>query len=272
MNIFNRRTIKYLKVASEEIKTNNQDDVEQLSLEERMNICDMIYNFFFPVMYKYKIDVIANKMPIKDIPAENQTYQMCKIAVQHDGYSLKYICTKYRSHEICKLAVKQNSMALEYVFLEYQTGKRINIYDLELTLHYWMFDIQSELLELCYLAFEQNKFALCYIPAELQTKELCKLAIQDDARSIMNIAPVNQTYEMCKFAVQQNAFNLTFIHRQTEELCKLAIQKNPNVFHFINETKMKNSLNEYYNDMLLLNPSTSSRLIINDDSTFILSF
>ena len=256
MNIlFNRHTRKYLKLPSEEIKYELKDDIEYLSSEERINICDMIYKYFFPIMYKYKIDVLANKMPIKDIPAEKQTYQMCKIAVQHDGCSLEYICQKYRlESEICKLAVQENGLALKYVFLEYQTGKRMN-FDAMIGTFDYNFFIKPQLQELCYLAFEQNKSALCYIPAELQTKKICKLAIQNDARLIMWISPVNQTEEICKLSIQASAFNLTLIHRQTEELCKLAIQVNPDVFRFIREDKMKNSLNEYYNNILLLKPS-----------------
>jgi hypothetical protein len=38
---------------------------------------------------------------------------MCKLAVQQDGYSLKYI--REQTEEICKLTVQQNGHVLQYV-------------------------------------------------------------------------------------------------------------------------------------------------------------
>ena len=177
-----------------------------------MNISNMISKFFFPTMYNYKIDVIANKMPLKTLLKKNKHFE---IAVQHDGWALKYICPKYRTYEMYCLVVEQNGCALKYIFLEYQTDKEINIDALVGTFKF-KFHMIRKMKELCYFAFQQNPSALAYIPQEFQTEEICKLAIQHNAKLIMWIAPLNQTEELCKLAVQQNAFNLTGIRRQTE--------------------------------------------------------
>jgi len=40
---------------------------------------------------------------------------MCKLAVQQNGYALKWVRKDLQTHEICKLAVQQYGWTLKYV-------------------------------------------------------------------------------------------------------------------------------------------------------------
>ncbi len=66
---------------------------------------------------------------------KDQTYELCKLAVQQNGYALQFV--KEQTEDICKLAVKQNGYASYY--MKEQTD------------------------ELCKLAIQQNKEAIKYI-------------------------------------------------------------------------------------------------------------
>jgi hypothetical protein len=46
---------------------------------------------------------------------KKQTEEICKLAVQKDGYLLRFVKPKLMTEEICKLAVQQNSEALKFV-------------------------------------------------------------------------------------------------------------------------------------------------------------
>ena len=44
---------------------------------------------------------------------EDQTDELCKLAVQQNGMSLRYV--KEQTPELCKLAVQQNKIAVKYI-------------------------------------------------------------------------------------------------------------------------------------------------------------
>lgn len=47
--------------------------------------------------------------------------EICKIAIIHNWYALKYVPTEWKTKEICKLAVTQGGYALDYVPKEMRT-------------------------------------------------------------------------------------------------------------------------------------------------------
>ena len=69
------------------------------------------------------------------------------VAVQKDGWNLKYVALELRTKELCELAVKQDGWYLEYVPEELKTQ------------------------ELCKIAVENNHgWALEYVPEEFQAE------------------------------------------------------------------------------------------------------
>jgi len=57
---------------------------------------------------------------IEYINDNNQTDEICKLAVSQNGLALQYIKDEKQTNEICKIAVSQNKSALKYI-------KNINI-------------------------------------------------------------------------------------------------------------------------------------------------
>ena len=80
---------------------------------------------------KYKTD----KIILNERKLFWEIEKLCKLAVQQNGYVLKYI--KIQTEEICKLAVQEYGLALKYV------------------------KIQTE--EICKLAVQQNEYALEFV-------------------------------------------------------------------------------------------------------------
>ena len=46
----------------------------------------------------------------------NQTEDICKLAIQQNGYSLQYVINQ--TEELCTIAVKQNPLAIKYVKIQ----------------------------------------------------------------------------------------------------------------------------------------------------------
>jgi hypothetical protein len=161
--------------------------------------------------YRYCAEFLSSLQPemLKTAISQNgclvkcvdQTEEICKLAVQQNGYALEYV--RNQTEEICKLAVKQNGYALQYV--------------------------KNQTEEICKLAVQQKSDALSWI--KNQTEEICKFALQQDWWTLRNIK--NQTDKICEFAVQQNGLALQYVKNQTEEICKLAVQQNPQAFQYI---------------------------------------
>ena len=108
-----------------------------------------IYNFTEENLQEKIINLIKKDgYCINLLREEEQTEEICKLAVKQNGCSLQYI--KNQTEEICKSAVKQNGCALPYV--------------------------RNQTEEVCKLAVQQNANALYFV--KNQTEELCKLAVQ----------------------------------------------------------------------------------------------
>ena len=146
-----------------------------------------IYNFTEENLYEQIINLIKQDgYFINLLKKEEQTEELCKLAVQENGCSLKYV--RNQTEEICKLAVQLDCIALKYV---------IN---------------QTE--ELCKLTVQQNGYVLQYV--KNQTEEICKLAVQQNGSSLQYVN--NQTEEICKLAVQQNGDALQYVPEHIKHL------------------------------------------------------
>ena len=76
--------------------------------------------------------------------SEEQSKELCELAVQQDGRALQLVKDKFITKELCNIAVIQNGFALQYVKDEFITK------------------------ELCELAVKQNGYTLRHVKDELQ--------------------------------------------------------------------------------------------------------
>jgi hypothetical protein len=163
---------------------------------------------------------------------KNQTEELFKLAIQHNGGVLQFM--KDQTEEICKLAVQQDGWALKYVIDKTEEICKLAVQQYGRALKY--VDHQTE--EICKLAVRHNGFALEYVKE--QTEELCKLAFQQNGYSLRYVK--DQTEEICKFAVQQNGCSLQYVEEQTEEICKLAVQQDGYALNYVKDPSIKHKL------------------------------
>ena len=146
------------------------------------------------------INIIPNDCSVLQY-VKNQTDDICRLAIQENGYALYYV--REQTEELCILSVQQNGNVL--YFVKEQTN------------------------EICIQAVQQNGIALQFVKE--QTNDICIMAVQQNGLALQFVE--NQTDEICILAVQQNGKALQFVKEQTDEICKLAMQQNDHVLRFV---------------------------------------
>ena len=109
---------------------------------------------------------------------------MCKLAVEQDGYNLKYVYNQ--TPEICKIAIQLNADALRFIPDNNKTH------------------------ELCIMAVQKCGLVLGYIPKNLLTDEILMEAVIQDGRSLKYIDVDKQTEELCMIAIQQHPYAINY--------------------------------------------------------------
>lgn len=169
---------------------------------------------------------------LKDI--EEQTEEICLIAVKQDGLALEYV--KEQTEEICLEAVRQNGCALPYV--------------------------KKQTKDICLEAVRQNSYAIQYVnykhynrtifwEAVKKDKSLYGMALRYanfygyiDDEICMEAIKINVDYiqilkdrilneELYLFVVKQNGLALEFVKEQTEEICMEAVKQNGMALEFV---------------------------------------
>jgi len=105
--------------------------------------------------------ISQNGLELEFVEEQNQTEELCILAVKQDGRALEYV--EHQTEEICILAVQQDGYALEFVNEEFLTEK------------------------ICMIAIQQNGMALWHVKEQYQTDELCILAVQQNCYAIQHV-------------------------------------------------------------------------------------
>ena len=165
---------------------------------------------------------LDNKVLVEDfyIWSDNT---LCKLAVQYDGYLLRFV--KNQTEEICKLALQKVPASLQYIKEQTDEQCEFVIKKDGTVLQY----IKNQTDTLCKLAVIQNGIALYNV--KNQTSEICKLAVCQDGMVLRHVK--NQTDEICKLSVQQNGLALQFVINQTPEICEVAVQQNDLALQYV---------------------------------------
>ena len=117
-----------------------------------------------------------------------------KIAVQQNGYMLKYIPDDKKTYEICTIAVKQIGWALKFVPDNKKTYK------------------------ICKIAVQQTGWALCFVPENNKTNKLCENSVRHTGWALKFGPEDKKTDEICKIAVEQISFALRYIPNNKKHL------------------------------------------------------
>ena len=142
----------------DDISFDKEDCVLQIFIKYEYMCYDSwnkIYNFTEGNLYEQIIGLIKkNGAFLGCLKEEEQTEEICKLAVKQSGYALEYV--KEQTEEICKLAVQENGFSLGYV--------------------------KNQTEEICKWYVQQNGHALKFV--KNQTEDICKLAVQTNPRTL----------------------------------------------------------------------------------------
>lgn len=159
--------------------------------------------------YSYKLFIISSKISISDLQIwknnkfiqyaveidscniqyiANPSNEICKYVVSKDGFNLRFLkdepeelciiavkqvpiilkMLKKQNYNICLEAVKTNGMALEFVDDEYKTTEiyKLAIMNNGISIRF----VSNQTLELCQLAYSNNKSALEYMEKRFAEK------------------------------------------------------------------------------------------------------
>ena len=154
----------------DDISFDKEDSILQIFIKYEYicyNYCQRKYNFTEENRYEQIVNLIKKDgYFLRCLRKEEQTEEICKIAVQKNCDAIKYV--KEQTEELCKFAVHQSCHLLQFV--------------------------KNQTEELCKLAVQQDDEAFWYV--RNQTEEICKLAVQQNGLSLKYVR--NQTDEICK--------------------------------------------------------------------------
>ena len=101
----------------DDISFDKEDSVLQIFIKYEYicyNYFEKKYNFTVENLYEQIADLIKDDgFFINLLREEEQTEELCKLAVQQNCYAIKYV--KEQTEELCKLSVRQNGFSLKYV-------------------------------------------------------------------------------------------------------------------------------------------------------------
>jgi hypothetical protein len=256
---------KYLEICILAIKNNIIADDPKISSEQYIKICIQAV--------KHNVSILKYVKPYK--MTNEQYLEICKIAVLDNKYlGLYYVPEHKRTFEICKLAVEHNGLSLKYVPIDEMTRTN-DIYaitGLDYRSNRAPRITEEQYYEICILAVKQNGYALQFIPKNKKTYEICLIAINNNSYALQyvqlacrltlesqyetvqtcNGSPMyseNITdeiyYILCKKAVNNNGKALRYVltNRMTNEqylgICKLAVKNNGFALKYVKANKIE---------------------------------
>jgi hypothetical protein len=169
---------------------------------------------------------------------DEQTEEICKLAVKVNPDALYYVKEQFQTDEICKLAIEQSYCTLNFVNNQTEEICKFAITKSAFAIKYVKEQFYTE--EICKLAVSKNGLVIEFIKDEFKTDEICKLAVKQNGLSMKFIKDEFKTDEICKLAVKQNGYSLKYVINQTEEICNLAVQSEKNASIYIKDDKMYN--------------------------------
>ena len=170
-------------------------------------------------MIKYAIKCNCVEV-LQDMPIENITDEIIKLAVQNNSKALGYIPIEKLSDEICMLAVKNNYKALGYIPIEKSSN------------------------EICMLAVQNNYKAFQYVPKNKTSDEIIKIAVKNNSKVLRYVPIEKMSEEIIKLALKNNGYVIIHvpIEKMSEEIIKLALENNSYILLHIPESKITDDI------------------------------
>ncbi len=156
---------------------------------------------------------------------EDQTKELCEIALRKDGLALQFIFEN--PEQYYDIAIEKTPLAIQFVKNQTSRLCRKAVRKNGLAIQY----VKDKELSVCLLAIRQNPLSLKFI--ENQSEELVKEILENVNNWLFTNEQIcqivdginNQTLEICKFFIGICPEALKYMRYQNEELCILAIKE-----------------------------------------------
>ena len=143
----------------------------------------------------------------KKIKPEDQTEELCRLAIHQDPSVLRFI--ENPSDEVIELAVSKQAKTLKYVPFERQTQSLVQ------------------------MALKQTKTAIQFVNPSLITLEDAQLAVKRYKEALKYIPKELQTETICLKAIEKNPFIVSYIQQWTHKVALKAVEQEGRFLHFI---------------------------------------
>jgi hypothetical protein len=213
---------------------------------------------------------------------EEQSEEMCLLAIQRNGMVLKFVRNKIISSKMCMAAIKQNPLAIIYVPIELQTKEMCDFVSQYYKLSFVSFGMHPDDISIRLIQENSINFNDCY-----HTDKVCLGAVQHDGMLLEHI--LDPSRDLILEAIKQNPKAIKFVDKKnrkfyppnvptkdmclslindkidclkhipheffTDDFCELAIRKIRNAIIFIPKNKLTYDL---YKLSVQLHPYTFS--------------
>lgn len=202
---------------------------EQFSKEELFKICET-------TLKKNGLLIkLMNQInsPLRLIFTSEDLYQLYKIAVGQDGSALEFIMDNEQTEELCWIAIKHRCIAYKFIATRLKLLE-ITSYVIQrhgLSIEYVKDPILQE--SVSWPAIYENYWAYKYVINK--TYDMSKYVVEQDGYMLYEVPELQQTLEICKIALTQNYKSLAYVINQTDEICSFAININKGAVRYIKD-------------------------------------
>lgn len=129
---------------------------------------------------------------------------VCKVAVQHCGYLLRFVPVRLIDEELSFLAIRASGGAFEYVPKHLRTKK---LCEQAVDIDPWNIERVPEdsiTTEMCLKAVKESGFLLRSVPDELKTPEMCKIAVSNQGEGVDYVPENLFDKELALLAITQS--------------------------------------------------------------------
>ena len=232
----------------------NQTEETVLPLLERQGaLIGYIKN---PTEAMYRVAIEGWPRSIERIPAKDQEYWMCELAVQEAPGTLGCCTDANQTYELCMKAVTASGHTYKLIRSDEMKANPSICRRTVQTLPEMLRHVLYQDLDMCIEAVKQEPRTIAYVRPELQTKEMwvaavnydsgllyycpSKLvdddirisALKNDYSALRYISAEDQTEEMQLVAVRANGSSLYNCHKPTLKVQEEAVRQNPRAIKY----------------------------------------
>lgn len=171
-----------------------------------------------------------------DLALENGR-RIVNLAVNQNGYALRYVHPRLLTPELVKLALSKNGRVMQFIPEKYLTPELIQLGLITSPEMIMFSEHETQFLNDAQGTGIANLFEVSdfYIEPTLVTHDIAKRVVEIDGKNLRYIPAYKITQELCDLAVKQNVVALKLVpgRYRTQELLISAVKADHNALHYL---------------------------------------